>query len=140
VGSAISDASVTDVYEVICPEGASYLFAAVRDAAPVKTPLISIQLTNDGSSSGLETDKVDGNADFSPTVKLAKGTGLFHMYVDKSALATCNSGVDNNQHSAHDVSPRSQCIGAELYTAKFSCRDDQNVILDGTTWRLTQDQ
>lgn len=100
VGITTTGVRRTDVYAVTCGAGTSNLSVAVKDLAPVKAPTVSIQAVKSAAASTLSTDSKDGDAIFSPTVKLAKGAGVYNMQINKSA---------------------SSVIGAELYTAKFVC-------------------
>jgi hypothetical protein len=118
VGLATSGVAKTDVYVVTCNAPGTKLYLRVRDLAPVKAPLVSIQATKGGASSALSTDAVDGDGNYSPTVTLVAGSGNYVLKVNKSA---------------------SSVIGIESYVAEFHC---QNV--GGghttTTWDLTQNQ
>lgn len=118
VGSATSGAAKTDVYSVTCGTGSAYLTVSVIDLAPVKPPLVSVQATKSTAASTLSTDTVDGDAKYSPVVKLAKGAGIYTMKVNKSASTT---------------------IGAESYTAEFYCRDSAGA-QTSTVWKLMQNQ
>lgn len=118
VGSATSGAAKTDVYAVTCGTGTAYLNVSVIDLAPVKAPKVSIQATKGTASSPLSTDSVDGDAKYSPVVKLAKGAGIYTMKINKSV---------------------STVKGAESYTAEFYCRDASGG-QKSTTWKITQNQ
>lgn len=118
VGLSTSGVARTDVWSVSCATGSSYLAVSVSDLAPVKAPIISIQATKNIATSALSQDKKDGDGIFSPEVKLAGGSGIYDMRVNKSA---------------------STVKGAETYTAKFACRNSAGV-QTGTTWTLKQNQ
>lgn len=118
VGLATSGAAKTDVYTVTCATGTSDLAVSVIDLPAVKAPLVSIQVTKGVPSTGLSTDAKDGDANYSPLVKLAKGAGVYTMKVNKSA---------------------SSVIGAEAYKAQFSCRNAKGV-MTGTKWLIKQNQ
>jgi hypothetical protein len=102
VGLATSGAARTDVYTITCAAGTASLSVMVRDLAPVKAPLVSIQVTKGTATSALSADTVDADAKFSPLVKLAKGSGVYTMKVNKST---------------------SSVKGAEVYLARFNCRN-----------------
>ena len=74
--------------------------ASVIDLAPVKAPIISIQLTKSTAASPLSKDTVDRNAAYSAPTTLARGAGVYSMKINKSA---------------------STVKTAESYTAKYSC-------------------
>ncbi|NOU20867.1 MAG: hypothetical protein HOO93_03595 [Methyloglobulus sp.] len=76
--------------------------ASVIDLAPVKAPIISIQLTKSTAASPLSKDPVDGDTAYSAptTLTLARGAGVYSMKINKSA---------------------STVKTAESYTAKYSC-------------------
>ncbi len=107
VGLASSGAGKTDVWTVNCPGASNSLSVAVKDLAPVKLPILSIQATKGTASSILSSDKKDGDALYSPLVKLAKGAGVYTVKVNKSAYT--GTAAANK--------------GAELYTALFSCQN-----------------
>jgi hypothetical protein len=118
LGKATLSAAATDIYAVNCAAGTKYLSFSVRDVAPVKPPLISIQVTKGAVASALSTDSRDGDLKYSPELRLNGNAGVYTMKISKSA---------------------SSVKGAELYIALFSCR---NAIGDqtGTTWKRTQNQ
>jgi hypothetical protein len=116
VGLENSGAAKTDVYAVICAAGTSRLSVSVRDLAPVKAPLISIQASKDASSSALTTDTVDGDAVDSPSAQLAKGPGIYTVQVNKSA---------------------SSRKGSETYVAQINCQNAAG-IQTGTQLHLKQ--
>ena len=118
VGSSTSGAAKTDIYAVSCAAGSSSLAVSVSDMPPVKAPIVSIQATKGFSTSALSQDNKDGDGIFSPEVKLAGGSGVYNMRVNKGA---------------------STVTGAETYTAKFACRNSAGV-QTGTTWTIKQNQ
>jgi hypothetical protein len=124
VGLAGSGLAKTDVYAVTCGTGTAALWVSVKDLAPVKLPLVSIQAKKGAVSSPLSTDAgVDGNALYSPLVKVAGVAGAFTVNVNKSAYT--------GTLAAHK--------GAESYTALFSCRKADGTQV-GTTPVLKQNQ
>ncbi|MDD5274497.1 MAG: hypothetical protein PHR16_00250 [Methylovulum sp.] len=118
VGLSTSGIARTDVYNVTCGTGTSYLAVSVSDLAPVKAPIVSIQATKGTASSPLSQDSKDGDGVFSPEVKLAKGKGIYNMKVNKSA---------------------SSVNGVETYTAQFACKTAAGV-QTATTAVLKQNQ
>lgn len=102
LGAAATGKSGTDVYIVSCGPGTDHLTASVKDNVPVKPAKVGVKLTKGAVSTPLSTDARDGDALFSPAVKLAGKNGNYMMSVSKST-----SGV----------------IGPETYTANYSCRN-----------------
>ena len=123
VGLAKSGLAKTDLYVVHCPAPATTLYLRVKDLAPVKLPLVSIQATNGSSSTPLSTDVRDGNAIYSPATTLTAGPGDYTLSVNKSAYT--------RTLAAHK--------GAETYVAEFHCRDASGNHTE-TTWDMTQNQ
>ena len=108
IGLANSGAARTDVWTVTCPGDSTSLSVAIKDLAPVKTPIISIQATKSGKSSPLSSDRgKDGDALYSPLVTLAKGAGVYTVKVNKPLYT---GSVAANK-------------GAELYNALFYCQN-----------------
>ena len=122
VGLANSGLAKTDVYTVHCPAPATKLYLHVKDLAPVKLPVVSIQAIK-GGSSPLSNDAVDGDAAYSPVATLAAGSGDYRLNVNKSAYT--------GTLAAHK--------GAEVYIAEFHCQDAGGNHTD-TTWDMIQDQ
>jgi hypothetical protein len=107
VGLAGSGLAKTDVYAVTCGAGTAALWVSANDLAPVKLPLVSIQAKKGTGASAMSADTgVDGNAIYSPWVKVAGAAGAFTVNVNKSAYT---GTVAANK-------------GAESYSARFSCR------------------
>jgi hypothetical protein len=102
VGSATSGKAKTDVYKVKCAKKTASLSASVMDMAPDNVSKISVQVSKGSSSSPLGTDKTDGDSTYSRKVKLAKGSGVYLVKVNKSKSAT---------------------PGAELYDVEIMCKD-----------------
>ncbi len=119
VGARASGAARTDVYEVSCGTGTSSLRVSVRDNAPVRTPIVSIQATKEAASSALSQDRIDGDRIFSRPVTLAGGSGIYNMRVNKSATAE---------------------IGAETYTARFACINAAGVQTNTSNAVIKQNQ
>ena len=94
-------AAATDTYYVTCRDEdlsggyalADHLVISVRDLAPVLAPLISIQISKNGISSTLSTDPKDGDAKYSPTVRLARGAGTYLLTINKSG--STKKGIEN---------------------------------------------
>lgn len=101
VGKATSGKPRTDTYKVTCAKGTKYLSVSVKDLLPVNPSKISIQGSKSSSSSPLSTDKSDGDDTYSRSVKLAKGTGVYLVKVNKSKSST---------------------PGAEAYDAQVYCK------------------
>ena len=98
---ALGDAAAsTDYYQVTCSNDGSgapgSLSMQVQDAAPVASPLVSVQ-TRKGLLLANTTDPTDGDAGLSPIVHVNGGAGVYDVLVDKSAA------------------------GAESYTLTFHC-------------------
>jgi hypothetical protein len=135
LGSDSSDAARTDVYRVTCADGSASLSVSVKDLAPVKAPLISIQASKGDYSSALSTDTVDGDSNYSPLVSLAKGAGSYTVKVNKSALkSACSSDEDDG-----DSNCTTSVVGSEAYTAQFSCQNSAGV-KTGIRYRIRQNQ
>ena len=108
LGKKTTGAAATDTYYVTCRDEdlsggyalTDHLVISVRDLAPVLVPLISIQISKNGISSTLSTDPKDGDAKYSPTVRLARGAGTYLLTINKS-LSTKK--------------------GIETYIAQFHC-------------------
>jgi hypothetical protein len=122
VGLANSGLAKTDIYVVHCIPPATKLFVHVKDLAPVKLPVVSIQAIK-GGSSPLSNDAVDGDANYSPVQTLAAGSGDYTMSVNKSAYT--------GTLAAHK--------GPETYIAEFHCQNASGSHTD-TTWDLIQNQ
>ena len=111
-GSLGTDASAIDQYQVHCyDDGAGvtdHLYAAVKDLTPVAAPLVSIQVIRDNKATN-STDAVDGNATYSPTVKVKGSDGFFILTVDKTGAGAENYAVQyhcetlDNQHTGTDI-------------------------------------
>lgn len=119
VGIATSGVARTDVYTLACPTGTAKLYIRVKDLAPVKAPLVSIQATKGTSSSALSTDAVDGDANYSPALTLSAGSGVYTFKVNKSA---------------------SSVVGIETYTAEIHCQDSAGNHLAQPDPTMTQNQ
>lgn len=112
IGSLGADASAIDQYQVHCyDDGAGvtdHLYAAVKDSTPVAAPLVSIQIIRDNKATN-STDAVDGNATYSPTVKIKGNDGFFILTVDKTGAGAENYAVQyhcetlDNQHTGTDI-------------------------------------
>ncbi len=80
--------TATDYYQLSCYDDgngpADHLSIQVIDMAPVAKPLISVQVTK-GILAGNTTDAVDGNATYSPALKMKGGDGDYAVTVDKTA-------------------------------------------------------
>jgi hypothetical protein len=100
-GSLGAVATATDYYQVTCSNDGNgpprSLIAQVKDLAPVAPPRVSVQVAK-GAVSRSAIDAVDGNAAFSPLVRVAGGAGVYHVYIRKSAA------------------------GSEIYTLSFHCK------------------
>ncbi len=105
VGSTLDSLPATDVWAVTCATGTTSLAVSVLDKAPAYAPVVSIQAVYVKApaflSSPLSTDAVDGDALYSPVVKVAGGVGPYSVQINKQAHPTVKV--------------------AELYTAKFAC-------------------
>ena len=112
LGISTSGAAATDVYVVTCGLGSARLFLRVIDLAPVLSPSISIQAAKANRASALAVDVVDGDANYSTAVVLARGAGTYQMTVNK---------------------PASTSKGQELYKAEFHARIAQ-AIIPKRTW------
>ncbi|MEQ1545634.1 hypothetical protein [Methyloglobulus sp.] len=146
LGSASSDAARTDVYKVACADGSASLSVSVKDLAPVKAPLISIQASKGDYSSALSTDTVDGDSNYSRLVSLAKGAGAYTVKVNKSALkSACGRDEDEDEDEGDDDSHHSKAkcatpvVGSEAYTAQFSCQNRAGV-KTGIRYKIRQNQ
>jgi hypothetical protein len=100
VGSATSGASATDVYAVTCGAGTSKFYVAVKDAAPAKAPVVSVQAVKGYLATPLSSDATDGDVNYSPAANVAGSAGVFNLQVNKQL---------------------SSVVGAEAYTAEFVC-------------------
>lgn len=76
-------ASATDVWEIECSGGSQYLAVQIKDGPPNKAPKVSVQLVKDRLAVNT-TDPKDGDAGYSPEVKLYGGDGIYTTVVDKS--------------------------------------------------------
>ena len=124
VGLANSGLAKSDIYEVICTTGASYLTSSVKDLAPVKLATVSTQVIKGTLVSPVVTDAVDGNTAYSAvTTKVVGGVGPYSVKVNKSAY----TGTLAAQK------------GAETYTAQLACRTAAGA-LTGLAWRITTNQ
>lgn len=102
VGLATSGAARSDVYAVTCGTGSAFLDVEIKDNAPAKAALVTIQSVKNALVSPLSIDTVDGDALYSPTARLSGGVGVYWMIINKSL---------------------SSVVGLESYTAKLSCRN-----------------
>jgi hypothetical protein len=118
VGEVSTGNPKTDVYAVTCGKGTSYLSMSVKDLSPVIAPAVSIQAIKGRKSSALVSDPVDGDDNYSPSTKLAKGAGVYMMKVNKT---------------------ESLEAGAEAYVAKVNCRSKKGAKIR-TKMRVTQNQ
>lgn len=111
-GSLGAAASAIDQYQVHCyDDGAGptdHLYGAVKDLTPIAAPLVSIQIIRDNKATNT-TDAVDGNATYSPTVKVKGNDGFFILTIDKTAAGAENYAVQyhcetiDNQHTGTDI-------------------------------------
>lgn len=106
-GALGSRAQATDLYQVTCsPEdggpATDHLRIRVRDNAPRKKPLLSVQ-TQKRFVATNSTDATDGNAKYSRWVNNHGGDGVYHVFVDKSSA------------------------GAETYTLEFHCESSTRI-------------
>jgi hypothetical protein len=96
----------TDQFQVTCSnDGAGepeHLFLHVRDMRPRNPALISVQavVPATGATTPVSTDKIDGDAFFSPGLTLAGGVGPYLININKS---------------------KSTKAGAEIYQLEFHC-------------------
>ncbi len=118
LGLTTSGAAKSDVYAVTCGQGTAYLSVSVRDDAPLKPALVTIQAVKNAAVSGLSIDVTDGDTVYSSTEKLNGGAGVYWMVINKSASSTA---------------------GVEGYKAKFSCRNTAGA-QTATTWVSKQNQ
>jgi hypothetical protein len=144
LGSEYSDAARTDVYKVACADGSASLSVSVKDLAPVKAPLISIQASKGDYSSALSTDTVDGDSNYSRLESLAQGAGSYTVKVNKSALkSACGSEEDEDEGDDDSYHSKAKCttpvVGSEAYTAQFSCQNSAGV-KTGIRYRIRQNQ
>ena len=118
VGEVSTGNPKTDVYAITCGKGTAYLSMSVKDLSPVIAPAVSIQAIKSRKSSALVSDPVDGDDNYSPSTKLAKGAGVYMMKVNKT---------------------ESLEAGAEAYVAKVNCRSKKGAKIR-TKMRVTQNQ
>ena len=134
LGSVASGAVATDIYTVDCSDDGSgapaKLFAQVKDAAPVLSPTVSIQVTKSAGvkteSTAINTDAIDGDALYStgvtltPTVAVGGGLGSYQLIVTKSQSSPIVKGI-------------------EIYDAQFHCQTASGTHT-GTNWVMKQNQ
>lgn len=101
-GALGSAPRATDLYQVTCfTEGdgpaTDRLRARVRDNAPVKKPLVSVQIYKGSVATNTTDSKKDGDNKYSPWASNNGGSGVYYVMVDKSAK------------------------GAERYTLEYHC-------------------
>ena len=120
-GSLGGAAAATDYYQVTCSDDGggppASLAMQVLDAAPVATPLVSVQVKR-GSLLTNTTDPVDGDGSRSPLVAVNGGAGVYEVVVDKTGS------------------------GAEAYALEFHCvtGPDGTGFHTGTTITIRQSQ
>lgn len=100
-GALRSPAQATDLYQMTCfaedgGPATEHLRMRVRDNAPRKKPLVSVQV-HKGLIATNSTDAADRNVKYSRWVRNHGGDGVYHVFVDKSSA------------------------GAETYTLEFHC-------------------
>ena len=118
VGRKESTSAATDVYQVECAKNSKLLSVAVTDLASVSDPVISIQTTKGSFASGISSDDVDGDADYSSWSTLPQGKGNYLAKVNRS---------------------KSSQPGPELYKALFACQDANGAVTK-TKVKLKQNQ
>ncbi len=123
VGLAGSGLAKTDVYEVICTTGASYLTSSVKDLAPVKQAKVTTQVTKNPAVSPVSTDAVDNDSAYSASTKLVGGVGPYSVKISKTAYTGTVAAEK----------------GAETYTGQLACKTATNAST-GLAWRITQNQ
>lgn len=116
LGSTANGNAATDIYSVSCYNDGSgvptKIWLQVKDLAPVLAPVISIKT----ATSGVSTDTVDGDANYSTAVTSVGASAK--LSVMKSA---------------------STVKGSETYVAQFHCQT-ANGTHTGTDWAMTQNQ
>lgn len=90
-GSLGSAASSVDYYQVTCSDDGNgaplSMTAQVKDTSPVASPLVSV-LVRKSNVAIASTDAVDGDTTFSPLVYVNGGSGVYDVFVQKSATGT----------------------------------------------------
>jgi hypothetical protein len=117
-GSLGSAAAATDFYQVTCSDDGSgapaSLAIQVLDAAPVATPLVSVQAQR-GSLATNGTDPVDSDSSPSPLVSVNGGAGAYDVLVYKNSAGAesytltfhCLTGVDGTGiHTGTSIATR----------------------------------
>jgi hypothetical protein len=124
VGLSNSGLAKTDIYQVVCTLDGVSMGVAVRDNAPVKSTIISAQMSQGTKTSPIVTDSLDGDGKFSLVTKLVGGANAtYTVNVTKSAYTGTLS-----EHK-----------GSEIYNGKLACRNSKGA-MTGLAWRIIQDQ
>jgi hypothetical protein len=103
-----------DFYQVICGAGTHHLRFQVKDIT-ANTAKVSI-LVHKGTScipacARNTTDKPDTDAEYSPSVRVVQGTGLYNMFVKHTAAGSDSYDVQyhceaaNNEHTIQALCP-----------------------------------
>lgn len=84
LGSAATATAKDDIYKVICPKPAVAIIASISGLTSEIPAKLSIQLSKGGAVSRAITDKTNGDGIASKSVKLAKGSGVYKVKINKA--------------------------------------------------------
>lgn len=102
LGQLGTKASATDVWEIECSGGSQYLALQIKDGPPNKSPKVSVQVVKDRLAA-TATDRKDGDAEYSPEIRLYGGDGVYTALVDKSGAQPENYFLEYHCEGAGDV-------------------------------------
>jgi hypothetical protein len=84
LGSADTAAAKTDVYKVTCPKPAVAVIATISGLTAGIPAKLSIQLSKGGAVSRAIIDKANGDSIASKAARLAKGSGVYRVKINKT--------------------------------------------------------
>lgn len=84
LGNAATATAKDDIYKVICPKPAVAIIASISGLTAEIPAKLSIQLSKGGAVSRAITDKTNGDGIASKSVKLAKGSGVYKVKINKA--------------------------------------------------------
>jgi hypothetical protein len=84
LGSADTAAAKTDVYKVTCPKPAVAVIATISGLTAGIPAKLSIQLSKGGAVSRAIIDKANGDSIASKAARLAKGSGVYRVKINKA--------------------------------------------------------
>jgi hypothetical protein len=131
IGKATSGAAAADIWAIICTKGPekpgrpivtpTRLAFHVRDEAPIRPAIISIQAFKGALKSPVYIDPKDGDAVYGPSgfASLKGGAGTYYLKVTKSASTT---------------------KGTETYRPQFHCWSNKDNEHSTISFKLIQNQ